>query len=955
MKKSFVISAIALGILAGMLWIGIPRSNASHPVPFYAADAADPNVLIIVDSSGSMTFDTYGNRAGTGDGGGDATWGDGSDPSTNPRDYRGMDTGTPNPPSTTLDGLRNDSRLFIAKNALTALIQGTDGIRFALSRYYQSETGALFPVYWWYRQAPYGAANRVPLYYDGSQGANWNCNATNVASPGGDTGRLLVNFPATPDPSDTNKSAILQWMNHTEDYAAGNRELRGDGSTPIDLTLQWANNYLARVRSADTATCRRNFVILLTDGNETCGGTPPNAATTLHDNGFDVFVIGFAIPGGGQASINAIARAGGTDANQDGDDNPNTGDAAYFANSPQQLQDALNDIIAHIKRGAFTRSAPTLSTDGQNVYLGYFNLPGWKGHLVEYSVSNLAVGFNQFPTENWDAGTLVPAVGADNAALTYTTPSTGLMRVQWGSRVLYAPATNQTALLNAVNPTPTVSIPCASIGLSSPTASQSAENILKFTMNPGFCNSAYKGARYANWRLGDIYHSEAIVVGPPRGVSNDTTYQDFKAANATRKKVVYVGANDGSLHAFNAAGEEIWVWVPNNLLGKLRDQRLGHQFYVDSSPTASDVYINGAWKTVLISGERQGGNYYFAIDITDPDNPKPLWEFTHARLGETWSKPAIGVVATSSTQAKWAAFLGGGRPSTAVGCNPTSSGCATTLLVIDIENGQLIPSAGQLNNLDVGDLSGSPENGLVAPPALSRGSTGLVETVYLGDLEGRLWKFDVSTKGVNSWSTCLLYDPENATDDNPLVDDRRPIYHRTSVFTLSNGLFVAFGTGDETQPASSYRERVYIVRDPGKGECPSPVGSLAAYWYTGKGGVTPECSTNLGVSCPQLAVGEKILGRPIVYAGFLIFTTYTSTNPCETGTSKLYVVDLNEPGIMVMTIYDLGGGVASKPVATAEGKVYVASSNPQEFEKPVFHVLDLGVPGARLKSWREIF
>jgi hypothetical protein len=822
---------------------------------------------------------------------------------------------------------------------------------------------------------------------------------------------LLVDFPAVAALPDSNKTSILQWMDHTENYPS-NKELRAVGTnTPIAGTLTWADTFLTTTQSNDPATCRKSYVILVTDGNENCNGNAPGAAQTLHENGFDVFVVGFAIDGGGRASINAIAQAGGTDANSAIRGQDPSADYAYFANNTSQLQNALAVIFGEIKKGSFSRTAPTLSSDLNNLYLGYFEMPGWKGHLRKYPSDVITdVGLSQAIDYDWDAGDVLspgglvptpnPDVGADGAALSYSTPTPGLVKVRWGDRVLYGPSRPsgnppsglqsgpwiQSDLLNAVNPATAVSIPCASIGLSSPTTSQSAENILKFTMNPGFCGGLYKGARDPNWRLGDIYHSDSIIVGPPGEVGVGTeaevnAYVTFRENYKDRETVIYVGANDGSLHAISKSdGVEKWAWVPNNLSGKLRDQRNGHQIYVDSSPTVRDVYFNGAWKTVLISGERQGGNYYFAIDITDPNNPKPLWEFTHARLGQTWSKPAIGRVQTGNDSYKWVAFVGGGWTSATntVGCSTSTTGCATTLLVIDIETGTLLNSTTpQLNRFNVGDLGAATPNvvnGLVAPPRALERVFGVVDTVFLGDLDGRLWKFDVtggaSGGNINQWDKCLLYDPVNETPPLP----RRPIYKRVSMFSLGSYTYVAFGTGDESQPASSDREWLYVIRDPGKGKCPPTTDENClitqdgskAFWYTGKGG--QQCQVvdidgNVLASESCLKAGEKILGRPIAINKRLYFTTYTSTNVCATGTGKFYQIDFQnvqgcDAAQLSVNFINLGPGVPTQAVPIFTEKfTYLGSARvPSGTQPPVFDV-PFREP-SRITfpvSWREVF
>lgn len=151
-------------------------------------------------------------------------------------------------------------------------------------------------------------------------------------------------------------------------------------------------------------------------------------------------------------------------------------------------------------------------------------------------------------------------------------------------------------------------------------------------------------------KLWDVGHSSPVYLGPPVENGSDKSltedgYATFAAANQNRQRTVFLGTNDGMVHAFNAVtGVEMWAFVPYNLLAKLKLQRetdadgnayFNHQSLVDGSVVVRDVFDRGAgrWRTMLITGQALGtgradNNYYFGLDVTDPTNPVPMWEFT---------------------------------------------------------------------------------------------------------------------------------------------------------------------------------------------------------------------------------------------------------------------------------------------------------------------------------------
>ena len=187
-----------------------------------------------------------------------------------------------------------------------------------------------------------------------------------------------------------------------------------------------------------------------------------------------------------------------------------------------------------------------------------------------------------------------------------------------------------------------------------------------------------------------------------------------------RDHMVMVGANDGMVHAFNDEdGTELWAYIPKFVLGKLHRLKEGHEFLVDLDLKAVDVELNSVRSTVLMGGLRQGGNHYFALDITNTDTtyPKPLWEITHGAMGQTWSAPAFGRIPGGT----YAAFVGGGYD--------PAEGIGNSFYIIDIETGTFVRTY-----TDIGDAD---EDFCGRPKAVDLDKDGYVERVYFCEHQGQ--------------------------------------------------------------------------------------------------------------------------------------------------------------------------------------------------------------------------
>lgn len=281
--------------------------------------------------------------------------------------------------------------------------------------------------------------------------------------------------------------------------------------------------------------------------------------------------------------------------------------------------------------------------------------------------------------------------------------------------------------------------------------------------------------RVRSTKLGDIVHSAPYL-------HND---------------VIYAGANDGMLHAFDAdTGEEIFAYVPSFVvqdLNELTNQSYSHKYYVDLTPYALDISDT---ETLLVGGLGKGGKGYFCLDISSA-NLSPVSEDTAAPsifkwayptttdddLGYTFSRAFI----VNSTQG-WVVVFGNGYDST---------NSKAVLYILDADDGTLIKKI----DTEFGD-STDDCNGLSTPVMIDPDSDGLVDYVYAGDLRGNLWKFDLTSSNTDDWDVAF---EDSSGTPQPLIQVRnengfhQPITTQPDVIRHCHpgrsGYIVVFGTG----------------------------------------------------------------------------------------------------------------------------------------------------------------
>lgn len=338
-------------------------------------------------------------------------------------------------------------------------------------------------------------------------------------------------------------------------------------------------------------------------------------------------------------------------------------------------------------------------------------------------------------------------------------------------------------------------------------------------------------------------------------------YGTFLSSYATRQHVVYAGSNDGLLHGFRAGhfdgsgvyqgsdndGFEVLAYVPPQVfpqLARLTDptyQPTGlHKYFVDGELEATDAYINGTWRTILVGGLGAGGQGIFALDVTDPTTFSEanaanivLWEFTDAYddgtytgddLGFTYGQPHV----VRLHNGKWGVLVGNGYNNTAnatvADANVSATGNAV-LYILDVEDGTVIAK------LDTGQgtaaaHSGGRPNGLATVTPIDLDGDVVTDYVYAGDLYGNVWRFDLTSTSAGNWKvsdfgsggSAPLFIAESANTP----PKRQPITTRVLVDVhpkgRSYGVMVYVGTGkyfEDTDSAAdtSTNHSVYGVWD----------------------------------------------------------------------------------------------------------------------------------------------
>jgi hypothetical protein len=476
------------------------------------------------------------------------------------------------------------------------------------------------------------------------------------------------------------------------------------------------------------------------------------------------------------------------------------------------------------------------------------------------------------------------------------------------------------------------------------------------------------------WKLGDVVHSNPLLVGIPNMAYADADYGAFALSNNGRNLMAYFLSNEGALHAVRVArydsalnparyvgdtsAKELWAYVPNAALPRIKETTdIYHEYTADGLLRAIDIKSGGSYKTVMVGGLRTGGAALFAMNITNPSAPKLMWEIneaTHssefANIGETYSAPALGRLCESETSGvcsggRWVGILGSGFASNDI----VNLGKNAYVSVIDLENGSVIKQI---------KVSAKPGN-ITTDMAVIRDSRGFIKKIVFGDYYGAVWRLDLTARAkvaafLDASNTQLadadmLFKPADyeTSDINAVAPVNNISAEPTLGIASSGQLWVYVGTGIYNLYAPAHPYQYFFALKDRAGATPYQLADLAdmtasasanaakSSWYV-KLGITDALDkkltgTSTNVTSSTKDRNERILNKAEVFGGFVFFNTFTPLNvPCGGGVTRFYSVSYEtgsaETGLMLFSADDTGvtgtrsvalsqtGGISSAPM-----------------------------------------
>jgi hypothetical protein len=836
-------------------------------------------------------------------------------------------------------------------------------------------------------------------------------------------------------------TTVSDWL--TRDFSNGGlipagRDDKVKVDAPVGLMLDDARTEAARLIAADSTGCRNTAVILIVGGGE--GAT--NANLQSKANSF-LNVSGRRVP------IYVVALAPATTAERDALSEVATTSGGLFFEITKAMIEATTagQPVPEVVRAVnlAVQHTYTSSTAFNTAPSGSFPI----GPSSEFEVTSPVVGTVNL-TNGFKMNATTGALESIPVGETDILHVTSKTRIPLRSNVLVTSAFSlpgfegKLRAIRVYRPEPDVTKPSGYkftqdgsrlwVGSVPAAASRNIYTILPGTTNTVKFHTdnvdsikAYLGVSdpstlidwIRNQPLGAVVGSTPAFADPPSlDPPPDAAYPGFAADHATRRSLIYVGANDGMLHAIDSrTGVEVWAFIPFNLLPKLNALRSGQsmdafKYFVDSSPKIADVKIGADWRTYLFIGQGPGGTYYNTFDITldgiessvsDTSNDmtallnyfatpdRVTWEWSFPRntvfdhtiapygdisssatdvektVGETWSDPAIGQV--SSEDGPYVMLVGSGFLKRSVENQANRGGArgGRSFYALDVRTGEVITSR------DVGaDNSGEDDDSCRTANNCSRIKNALqmdpvatgpvdsryVSKAYIGDLDGKVWRFDLGLNAANVVTMAAPVQLYAAGAGHPLFASMAYV----NVGGSNEYIFV--GTGSDLLPSNGVSQSysMLVLKD--------------------NGGSATKTAEILLERVDGTSPDEKVTAFPAV-AGDIVFFSTTSIDPsapCSPFTANLYAFtftggpayDTNNDGSLTgatttgsgkkavttpgdsTKVFSKAGARGTSPFIVDQHLVFSIGGELEMFGDPDDFNNGVGQAGVRILSWRMV-
>lgn len=510
----------------------------------------------------------------------------------------------------------------------------------------------------------------------------------------------------------------------------------------------------------------------------------------------------------------------------------------------QNMSKVLSNVIAkNSSASAVAVSNFAITTTDNKMYSTSFNSSGWTGDLKAFSL-NTTDGSIQ--SQLWSARDMLDNKNWTTRKIVVNT-STGAKPFSLSN----LDSAHQTALLNSTD----------------------LINYIK-----GDRSNEGSTFRSRISILGDLISSEPVLQNNTGFNYSDSGYSSFATSIASRKKVIYVGSNDGMLHAFDAnTGEELWAYIPKAVVPSLENytnkSTFTHKYRVDGNIAIGDVFFDGQWHTILVFGLNKGGYSYSAIDITNPDFQSEtdlanavLWEITTPNMGYTYGIPTI-----TKTKNNWVVLLGNGL-------NPLGDGKGH-LYSVNPKDGTI-----------VSDIPTNISAGITYFSAYNEESDYDVYTksVYAGDTYGNLWKFNMDTDTVSLITTLK----DSAGNQQPITTQPElvELFDQTVVI-VGTGLYLGDSDIPGNIPTNTYTtqtQSIYAIKDTGTPFSLVRSGASQNVYplsYTVNSGLRIAGTNVMDWDAYRgwfidltAGTGERLITHPQVIGEYLLFTTNQPSN-----------------------------------------------------------------------------